>query len=155
LGADGDPYVLGVKVAKKTRTSEGETRSEVVEYMYKAFSGEKVNLKFDVYTSIPVDINGDGIHELVKGYFEGNGDVIDRNGKILGNIGGLSAMACKFTTAQGEQILSYSKDGWIKIWADINAKDNQRALNRYANPFYKTNRIQTGNGYNLFTLGGI
>lgn len=155
LGEDGEPYVLGVKVAKKTRTAEGETRSEVVEYIYKAFSGEKVDLKFDVYTSIPVDINGDGIHELVKGYFEGNGDVIDRNGKILGNIGGLSAMACKFMPAPGEQILSYSKDGWIKIWADINARDNQRALNRYANPFYKINRIQTGNGYNLFTLGGI
>ncbi|HBH85490.1 MAG: hypothetical protein A2X05_17875 [Bacteroidetes bacterium GWE2_41_25] len=117
--------------------------------------GQPVSLGFDIYTTIPVDINGDGIHELVKGYFEGNGDLIDSKGKILGNIGGLSAMACKFTPAQGEQILSYSKDGWIKIWADVNAKDNQKALNRYANPFYKRNRIQTGNGYNLFTLGGI
>jgi WD40 repeat protein len=155
LGDNGEPYVLGVKVGKKTRTAEGETRTEVTEYAYKAFSGEPVDFGFDLYTTIPVDLNGDGIHELVKGYFEGTGDIIDRKGNVLANIGGLSAMACKFTPRDGEQILSYSKDGWIRIWADLNARDNYRARNRYNNPFYKMNRIQTGNGYNLFNLGGI
>jgi hypothetical protein len=67
----------------------------------------------------------------------------------------LSAMACKFTALPGEQILSYSKDGWIRIWADLNAVDRERALKRYAHPFYRTNKNQTGNGYNLFNLGGI
>ena len=155
LGDNGEAYVLGVKVGKKTRTAEGEKRMEVEEYTYNAVSGEPVDLGFDVYTSIPVDLNGDGIHELVKGYFEGSGDVMDRHGKILGNIGGLSAMACKFTSMPGEQILSYSKDGMVHIWADVNAKDGPRALARYANPFYRTNSTQTGNGYNLFNLGGI
>jgi hypothetical protein len=155
LGDDGEPYVLSVKVGGKIRTAEGELRTEVEEFVYKAFSGEKIELGFDVYTTIPVDLNGDGIHELVKGYFEGNGDVIDRKGNVLGNIGGLSAMACKFTALPGEQILSYSKDGWIRIWTDLNAVDSERALKRYAHPFYKTNKIQTGNGYNLFNLGGI
>jgi len=155
LGENGEPIVLGVKVGKKIRTAEGERRTEVVEYTYKATSGEQNNLGFNVYTSIPVDLNGDGIHELVKGYFEGSGEVIDRQGKVLGNIGGLSAMACKFTSLPGEQILSYSKDGWIRIWADLNAKDSPRAIARYSNPYYKTNSKQTGNGYNLFNLGGI
>ncbi|HUX96982.1 MAG TPA: hypothetical protein VMV47_14700 [Bacteroidales bacterium] len=155
LGEKGEAVVLGVKIGKKTRTAEGERRTEVEEYTYKALTGEKIKMGFNVYTSIPVDINGDGIHELVKGYFEGDGNVIDRKGNIIGNIGGLSAMACKFTDLQGEQILSYSHDGWLKIWSDLNAKDNQQAINRYTNSFYKTNRMQTGNGYNLFTLGGI
>ena len=155
LGEDGEPVVLGVRVGKKIRTAEGERRTDVEEFTYKAFSGEKIQLGFNVYTSIPVDLNGDGIHELVKGYFEGDGNVLDRTGKVIGNIGGLSAMACKFANLPGEQILSYSHDGWLKIWVDTNARDNAKALARYANPFYKRNRIQTGNGYNLFTLGGI
>lgn len=155
LGDQGEAYVLGVKIGKKIRTAEGEKRTQVEEFTYEAFTGEAIDLGFDVYTTIPVDLNGDGIHELVKGYFEGSGEVMDRHGKVLGNIGGLSAMACKFTSMPGEQILSYSKDGWVRIWADVNAKDGPRALSRYAHPYYKTNRIQTGNGYNLFNLGGI
>lgn len=120
LGDNGEPVVLGVKVGRKIRTADGEWRTGVVEYTYNALSGEKINLGFDVYTSIPVDLNGDGIHELVKGYFEGTGDVLDCKGNKIGNIGGLSAMACKFAGLPGEQILSYSHDGWVKIWADEN-----------------------------------
>ena len=64
-------------------------------------------------------------------------------------------MASKFTSLPGEQILSYSKDGMITIWADIDAKDSKNAMRRYVHPYYKVNQYQTGNGYNLFTLGGI
>ena len=155
LSKEGEPVVLGVKVGEKVRTVEGERRTGIVENTYEAFSGKKINLGFNVYTSIPVDINGDGIHELVKGYFEGDGTVLDADGNILGNIGGLAAMASKFTGLPGEQILSYSKEGIVRIWADRNAEDNERALSRYKNPFYRVNQKQTGNGYNLFTLGGI
>jgi hypothetical protein len=155
IGEDGAPVVLGVKVGEKIRTAEGERRTGVVEHTYRAFSGEKVTLNFDVYTSIPVDLNGDGVHELVKGYFEGNGDVLDREGNIIGNIGGHSAIASKFVDLPGEQILSYSKDGMIRIWADKNARDSRGAQLRYKHPFYKINQLQTGNGYNLFTLGGL
>ena len=155
IGEDGEPIVLGVKIGEKTRTASGEFRTDVIENTFEAFKGTKVNLGFDVYTSIPVDLNGDGIHELVKGYFEGDGSVLDRKGRIIGNIGGLSAMASKFTSLPGEQILSYSKNGVISIWADKNAKDSMKAVARYQDPFYKVNQKQTGNGYNLFTLGGI
>jgi len=155
IGKDGTPVVLGVKVGQKVRTAEGERRTGIDENTYEAFSGQKIALGFDVYTSIPVDLNGDGIHELVKGYFEGDGSLLDHDGSVIGNIGGLSAMASKFTSLAGEQILSYSKDGKVRIWADKNAKDNAKARVRYAHSFYKINQKQTGNGYNLFTLGGI
>jgi hypothetical protein len=155
IGTNGEHIVLGVKVGEKVRTAEGERRTGVVENTFEAFSGKKIELGFNVYTSIPVDLNGDGIHELVKGYFEGDGTVLDRNGKMIGNIGGHSAMASKFTDLPGEQILSYSKDGVINIWADRNASDTDQAKKRYNHPFYKINQLQTGNGYNLFTLGGI
>lgn len=155
IGPNGEPIVLGVKVGKKVRTAEGEHRIDVVENTYMAFTGKKIDLAFKAYTSIPVDLNGDGIHELVKGYFEGDGSVLDNQGKIIGNIGGHAAMASKFTDLPGEQILSYSKEGKVKIWADKNAKDTENAKKRYNHQFYKTNQKQTGNGYNLFTLGGI
>ncbi len=155
IGKNGEPIVLGVKVGEKIRTAEGEVRTGIEEYTYEAFTGKEIKLGFDAYTSIPVDLNGDGIHELVKGYFEGDGNVFDNKGNILGNINGLSAMASKFTSLPGEQILSYSKDGVVRIWADKNAKDNERAKSRYQNSFYKANQNQTGNGYNLFNLGGI
>ena len=155
IGKNGEPVVLGVKVGKKIRTAEGEQRTGVVENTYEAFTGKKIDLGFEVYTSIPVDLNGDGIHELVKGYFEGDGTILDNQGNVIGNIGGHSAIASKFTDLPGEQILSFSKNGKLKIWADKNAIDSQEALKRYNHPFYKVNQKQSGNGYNLFTLGGI
>jgi hypothetical protein len=100
-------------------------------------------------------LNGDGIHELVKGYFEGDGTVFDREGNVIGNIGGLSAMACKFMDRPGEQILSYSHDGTVRIWADKNASDTEDAMMRYNHPFYNVNKRLTGCAYNLFNLGGI
>jgi len=155
VGVNGQPIVLGVKVGEKVRTAEGERRTGVVENTYEAFTGKRIDLGFKVYTSIPVDLNGDGIHELVKGYFEGDGSILDNHGGVIGNIGGHSAIASKFTDLPGEQILSYSKDGKVRIWADRNAKDTAEAKKRYSHPFYKINQLQTGNGYNLFTLGGI
>jgi len=155
IGDGGKPIILGVKVGAKVRTAEGEKRLDVVEHTYEAFSGNKIELDFDAYTSIPVDVNGDGVHELVKGYFEGDGTIMDRMGNVLGNIEGHSAMASQFTSLPGEQILSYSKTGKVRIWADIAAEDSDEAKARYAHPFYKVNQKQTGNGYNLFTLGGL
>lgn len=155
IGQNGEAVVLGVKVGEKVRTADGERRTGIVENTYQARTGKRIELGFDVYTSIPVDLNGDGIHELVKGYFEGDGSVLDREGNILGNIGGHSAIASKFLELPGEQILSYSKEGKIRIWADLSAKDRSEALKRYNHRFYQVNQKQTGNGYNLFTLGGI
>ncbi|UCG58503.1 MAG: hypothetical protein JSU70_03140 [Phycisphaerales bacterium] len=155
IGENGEPIVLGVRVGKKTRSAEGEFRMNVEEFTYRAFSGAEYPLSFSVYTSIPVDLNGDGIHELVKGYFEGDGTVLDREGRVIGNVGGLCAMASKFTSHPGEQILSFSRNGEVRIWADRNAKDSAAAMRRYRHRFYEVNHRLTACGYNLFNLGGI
>ena len=155
LGPSGEPVVLGVKVGRKVRTAEGERRTGVEEYTFEPFSGKAVELGFKVYTTIPVDLNGDGIHELVKGYFEGDGTVLDRQGRVLGNTGGLSAIHSHFAGVPGEQILSYHRDGKIRIWHDQNATDTPAAKVRYDSPFYRANQKLSGVGYNLFNLGGI
>lgn len=155
LGPEGQPVVLGVKVGQKIRDAQGERRLWTTSHVFDAATGKPFTLAFDPYTTIPVDLNGDGIHELVKGYFEGDGTVYDRTGKVLGQIGGLAAMCSKFTQRPGEQILSYSKDGHVRIWADVNAKDTPAAIKRYQDRFYYTNQRMTACGYNLFTLGGF
>lgn len=155
VGTNGQPVVLGVKVGEKIRTAQGERRTGIEEFTFDAFTGKPVDLGFNVYTTIPVDLNGDGIHELVKGYFEGDGTVLNNSGIVIGNVEGLVAMASKFTSFEGEQILSYSADGKVTVWADKNADDTEVAKRRYSHPYYKVNQYQTGNGYNLFTLGGL
>jgi hypothetical protein len=155
LGEDGEPIVLGVRITEKQRSAAGERRTGTEEFIYQPFTGEQIDLGFSVYTTIPVDLNGDGIHELVKGYFEGDGTVLDRSGHVLGNVGGLSAMASKFIDHPGEQILSYAHDGTVRIWVDRNADDTDVAKRRYNHPFYPTNQRLTACGYNLFNLGGI
>lgn len=155
LGPKGEPLVLGVKVGQKVRTSEGERRTGVVEYVFEPFSGKPYELGFKVYTTIPVDVNGDGIHELVKGYFEGDGTVLDREGRILGKTDGLSAIHSQFAGKAGEQILSYHANGKARIWYDRKAIDTPAAQARYRSHFYRINQKLSGVGYNLFNLGGI
>jgi hypothetical protein len=155
LGPNGEPIVLAVRVGEKLRSADGEFRQGVEEFTYEAFTGRPVDLGFSAYTTIPVDLNGDGRHELVKGYFEGDGTVLSADGEVVGNVGGLSAMASKFMDLPGEQVLSFSPDGIVRIWADRNAHDSPAALRRYAHPFYQANQRLTSSGYNLFNLGGI
>jgi hypothetical protein len=81
--------------------------------------------------------------------------VLSADGEVVGNAGGLSAMASQFMDLPGEQILSFSPDGIVRIWADRNAHDSPAALRRYAHPFYQANQRLTSSGYNLFNLGGI
>jgi hypothetical protein len=155
LGPNGEPVVLGVKVGQKVRTAEGEHRTGVVEFAFDAVSGKPLDLGFKAYTTIPVDLDGDGIHELVKGYFEGDGTVMDRQGRVLGKTGGLTALNSKFIGKPGEQMLSYHADGKVRIWFDRNAADTPAAAARYQSRFYRTNQKLSGVGYNLFNLGGI
>ena len=92
------------------------------------------------FGTLPVDLNGDGIHELVRGLAQGNGEILDNKGRIIGNITGSAAVASKLLDHPGEQILCYRSDGTVWIWADRKAEDSQEALKRYSHPFYKANQ---------------
>ncbi len=147
--------MLGVKVGEKIRDAQGERRLWTESHTYLAASGKPYKLPFDPYTSIPVDLNGDGVHELVKGYFEGDGSVYDREGRVLGNINGLAAMCCKFLDHPGEQVLAFDRAGIVRVWVDKNARDSEAARKRYVTNYYYTNQRMTACGYNLFSLGGL
>jgi hypothetical protein len=155
IGPRGQPRAMAIRIGSKSAGRKGFFREGVEEFVYEPFTGEPVDLCFSVFCTVPVDLNGDGTHELVRGIAEGNGSVIDRTGNVIGAVGGHVAMASKFLDRPGEQVLCYYPDGTIRVWADRNAKDAPAARARYSHRFYEANRRLTATGYNLVNLGGI
>lgn len=155
LGEAGEPIAMAIRIGSKSAGQKGFFREGVEEFTYDAFTGQKRPLAFSVFCTLPVDLNGDGIHELARGLAEGDGSVIDRTGRTIGNFAGHIAMASRFMNLPGEQVLCYDPDGRIRIWADRNAEDTPAATARYAHPFYRANQRLTATGYNLINLGGI
>jgi hypothetical protein len=158
LGKEGESYAYALRIGQKVAGEKGFFRTGTQEFVYKTFTGEKVKMSFPMFNTIPIDFNGDGIHELVSAFGEqGDRNIYTSEGKIIGNVGenGIVGMASKFCKLQGEQILVYYPDGTIRIYADKNAKDNEVAKNRCQSAFYKRNQKLTATGYNIVNLGGL
>jgi hypothetical protein len=155
IGPRGGHVAMAIRIGGKSAGPQGFFRKGVEQFTYDAFTGAEHPLDFSVFCTVPVDLNGDGVHELVRGLAEGNADVLDRTGKVLGNFGGSVAMASKFMNLPGEQVLCYYPGGAVRIWADKNAADSPAATRRYRTRFYRANQQLTATGYNIVNLGGI
>ena len=157
-GKDGQRLAYALRIGGKKAGPEGFSRSGVEQFTYDAFTGEKQPVAFTLYKSFPVDLNGDGAHELVReASDEAPAAILNMQGESLAALGTTDkvAMVSKFMDHPGEQILIYSSDGKITLWRDKNAKDSKQALARYQHPFYRKNQKLTATGYNLQNLGGI
>ena len=130
IGPDRQHVAMAIKIGAKTCGPDGRHHQERVEFAWDLWTGEPVQLPLSIYLTVPVDLNGDGYHELVRGGPSADGEVLDRAGRTLGNIGGSVALASKLVAHPGEQMLSYHEDGHIKLWADRNAADAPDALGR-------------------------
>lgn len=150
-----EKQAAAIRIKGKTCGPDGRFHPAFDTFAFNAKSGAAVELAFPAYKMIPVDLNGDGYHEMVCGQPSGDGAVYERSGKLLGNVGGSVAMACKFMERAGEQMLVYRPQGELEVWADTDAIDGTAALSRYAHPFYRTNRTLFASGYNLIVLGGV
>jgi hypothetical protein len=156
LSGESEPTAMAIKIGHKTCGPDGRFHHERTEFVFKTLSGTQSQLPFSVYGTLPVDLNGDGYHELIRGIPGQNGDVLDQRGQVVGSIGrGTVAMLSKFIPHPGEQILAHYPDGKIRIWADRNAHDSPVAMKRYANPFYAANQRLTAVGINMANLGGL
>lgn len=155
LNNPADFTAMSIRIGKKTLGPEGRFRTGTEEFVFDAATGTPIHLPFKVYETMPVDLNGDGVHELVYGQPGGSGDVIDGRGAPLGHVGGTVALAAHLLDAPGEHLVCYYKDGKVKVWRDMNAKDTDVARRRYAHPYYLANMRLATCGYNLVNLGGL
>jgi hypothetical protein len=155
IGDDRKQMGMSIRIASKQCGPEGRFHGGIDEFTMDIESGQLQELPFSIYRTIPVDVDGDGYHELVRGMPAGDGELMDRHGNSLGNVGGLVAMANKFLDLPGEQMLTFNADGLVQIWADRNAQDSDFAKERYANPFYEACQRLYGVGYNLYIITGL
>jgi len=155
IGANGELVATAGKIGGQTKTLAGRFYTGVEEYTFDAFTGKPYPLPYSTFDTAPIDLNGDAMHEIVCGVTGGDARVIDRFGNPVLQIGGRVGLCSKLIDHPGEQILTYYRDGVVKIWADMQAEDNNDALKRYAHPFYRTNRKFPTKEYVLCMLGGI
>lgn len=99
-------------------------------------------MPLDAYGRLPVNLNGDGWHETVRGAPVGDrpGDVLDRFGQPVGAVPGRVAMARKILGRPGEQLVVYAPNAALQSVGNAHAEDTPAALERYASRYYRTCR---------------
>ncbi len=157
IGEGGRPVAMAIRIGHKTAGPRGFFREGVDEFVFDALTGEPLTLPFSVYGTIPVDLDGDGCHELVRARSgtTAAGEVLDRHGRVHGRVEGRVVMASRFWDHPGEQIVAYTPDGVVRVLADSNAQDSPQARARHEHPLYAANRRLSATGYNLHALCGI
>lgn len=145
---------MAIRIGKKTCGPDGRFHSQMDRFLFDAVTGEHVELGLDPYRTVPVDLTGSGSHVFVRGLASGDGKVFDETGRELADIGGPVALTCKLTDHGGEQLLSYHKDGVVRMWANPAASDSDIAARRFASRFYRANRRLTATGSNLGVTSG-
>ncbi len=152
---EGRPLAMAIRIGGKAAGPAGFSRQGVEEFAWDALTGERLNLPFSSYGTLPVDLDGDGCHEFVRNAGEDRGEVCDASGAQLATFPGHVALACRFLDRPGEHILAYSAEGSVRILADGKARDSEPALARFSHPLYRANRRLAAAGYNVHVLGGI
>ena len=155
LGKDGRPTAMAIRIGSKTAGPQGFRRTGITEFVYDTFSGQPRKLDFSVFGTLPVDLNGDGNHELALGLAPAEGSVPAVQGGMLVKVPGRVVLGSKILDRPGEQLISYTSDGAVRIWADVNARDSAAAQRRYRHRFYQANQRLTATGANQINLGGL
>lgn len=155
IGPERGHVAMAIRIGEKGCGPDGRYHQDISEFTFNALTGEPYPLPYSVYRTVPVDLNGDGYHELVRGIASGNGEVLDRFGNSIGTVEASVAMIAKFLDHPGEQMLAYYPDGTVRIWADRNAQDSSFLLKRCDHPYYQTNIQLTATGWNQSALTGV
>jgi len=146
----------GRRIAMAGR-SKNAPHDELDEFLWDAFTGDPEPVDYPVYSARPVDLDGDGVHELFYDDFGREGRVIDNDGDPVGTVDPNLARVqpSKLLDHPGEQIVSYTEDGTVRIWADANAADTPAAAARYDHPYYRKAQRLSAVGYNWRNVAGL
>ena len=155
IGKKGELIANGMRITGQTKDAVGRYYTGITEFVFDAFSGEPIELGYSLFDTAPIDIDGDGMHEILRGVASGDTVLIDRDGKEIFHFGGKVAMNSKILDMPGEQVMIYYPEGVIKVFRDINAEDSEVALHRYSLPFYQRNQYARNIENNICMLGGV
>jgi len=147
LNDDGEHLCYALDVGR-------EKYSKTDVYVYD-LRGNPVELPFSPAGTRPVDFDGNGLHELVYTSGDRQGLVVDRHGREISRLTGKPALAGKLLDLPGEQIVAWSPDGTICIYAFPQAEDAPEAERRYEHPYYQACMRLWAVGYNWRNLGGL
>jgi len=154
--SSGGRLAMATRIGEKRCGPDGREHEGVEQLFYELETGAAVSHAMDSYKTIPVDLNGDGLHEFVRGAPGGTGEVLNALGEPCGSVGGAVALATRVGESfAGEQVLSYAPSGEVALWFDAEAVDSSRARRRYKHPYYRAARRLSAVGYNLVNLGGL
>lgn len=156
VDSSGRRVAMATRIGKKSCGPDGREYQDLEQFYFRLDTGTPDEVSLDSYKTIPVDLNGDGIHEFVRGAPGGSGEVINLRGERLGAVPGAVALASKLLpNFAGEQVLVYSETGAVSLWYDAEAEDSAAARRRYGHPFYRASRKLTSTGSNLVLPGGL
>lgn len=155
IGQNGELIANGMRITGQRKDSVNRYYTGITEFVFDGLTGEKMILPYSLFDTAPVDVNGDGFHEILRGVAGGDTVLLDREGKQLFHMGGKTAMNTKILEKPGEQVMTYYPDGMVRIFRDVNAEDCPEALRRYQHPFYRRNQYSRNIENNLCMMGGI
>jgi len=112
---DGRRVAMAIRIGHKTCGPDGRHHQDRKEFVFDALTGERLELPFSVYQTIPVT-TGKGHDVLVRGIPGGNGDVLDWRGEVIANVPGTVAMAQGYVRRPGDVLLTYEPSGTIRFW---------------------------------------
>ena len=156
--APNDLTAIAIRIGAQEQTRQSRNISGREPFAFDAATGAVRELPFDPFQYVPVDLNGDGLHELVRGTAHnggGDGGVIDGRGRALGSVEGRVALAGKVIDHPGEQVLTYTGDDTVRLWGDASATDCPAALARYAHLYYQRILRSTAIGNQGYLLAGV
>lgn len=111
---------------------------------FDAFTGEQLDIKypFEGNQVWPIDINGDGYSEFIKGH-----EIYDCDGNKVAEVPGWAFRFGKLSDAPGEQIMIVNGTA-AEIWADADAVECAEFKKRYELPYLTFMQKLMASGYN-------
>jgi len=121
-------------------------------------SGHPQHPAFPLNRSLPVDFDGDGLHEVVYTSKENRGRVLRRDGQEICTLAGKPCCCGHILDMPGEQIVTwpkYDRGTVARIYSLPSATDTPAARRRFEHPFYKSSLQMWAVGYNWRNASGV
>jgi len=149
----GDGYrkiAMAMRITRKViNNAIVDTKPE--DFYFDAVTGEELEapVPFTGHEFMPIDLNGDGLHEFYGTEGELKGFVVDAKGNVQGFIGGAQIRSGKVINHPGETIMVYYEhEGKVRIWGDADAVECEYTKKRFSHPYHFRMQHFMGTGYN-------